>query len=75
MIDPLAKLRAAGIAAQDARAIWAIKAEIRNALIVAALEEGYEQKRVADAAKLAAPTVMAIAARFDNQQEQFRTPE
>lgn len=74
-MDGLNKLRLAARAAQDARDIYTIKVETRNVLIVAALDDGYEQKRVADVAELAAPTIMAIAARFDNQRERSRPLE
>lgn len=71
----LTKLAQSAAAVQDARAIYAIKVEARNLLIVAALDEGYDQKTVARAAHLDPSTVMTIVAKSDNMREQIRTPE
>jgi DNA-binding NarL/FixJ family response regulator len=61
-IDLAPRLQSAGKAAAEAKLGWQLRLEQRDELIVQAVDEGMQQRRVADLAGVAQTTVQKVLA-------------
>ena len=69
IISPLDRIRLAGLAVGDAHELYRVAVEVRDQLIVAAVDEGFEQRDVAEAAELSYPRIIAIMGQSERLRE------
>lgn len=72
ILPSLAKLEKAACDAIDACELYHLKVEIRDELIVEAINAGFSQREVAAAAQVKPPRIITITGQFANRTQGYQ---